>query len=355
MTVTAGSPRSAAHGYDTGAWVAPVKPPSWLASIGRPQVVLRPGYVLPYAVFGVATALWVLVVGYGAIRVDTVWSGLAAVLGLAALALLVRGLPLAAVPLLLMAIACWAFVGRGWVPASAGDLPGIVRLIAGNVAFAVPLVFSCAAAVWADVRRSARAAVCAGLGGRRWFGVNRGDPEPQLPALEQVPSALFFALPEGQCSHLVVAGRRAALVATTVWPRGEYGIEGNRVMRRNSRSVAEGGEKGRPYAPGTDEVDGAVDDVRRWRHELAPVGVTCRAFLIVHPASGRLTDAVHIDLPAVEGVQVLPAGSFVETVGGFLAADAQVIDVDVVSELEWWYRVPAEPGPELARPGDRRA
>jgi hypothetical protein len=223
------------------------------------------------------------------------------------------------------------------VPDSAGDLAEVVRLIAGNVAFAVPLIFGCGAAVWADMRRSARSAVENGLGGRRWFGVNRGDPEPQLPALERVPSALFFALPEGQCSHLVVAGRRAALVATTVWPRGEYGVEGNRVVRN-----------GRPYAPGTDEVDGAVDDVRRWRHELAPVGVTCRAFLVVHPASGRLNDTVHVELPAVEGVQVLAADGFVETVGGFLAADAQVIDVDVLTQLERLYRDPAAPGPDTS-------
>jgi hypothetical protein len=124
-------------------------------------------------------------------------------------------------------------------------------------------------------------------------------------------------------------------VATTVWPRGEYGVEGNQVVRN-----------GRPYAPGTDEVDGTVDDVRRWRHELAPAGATCRAILVVHPASGRLTDAVHVDLPVVEGVQVLAADSFVETVGAFLAADAQVIDVDVVGELKRLYAAVPEPEPD---------
>ncbi len=329
LTVTG---RSAAHGYDTGIWVSPRTPPSWLAGVGPPRVVFRPGHVLPLVVFGVATALWMLVVVYGAVRLDAAWSGLAGVLGLAALTLLVRGLPLVAVPAVLAAVACWAYVARGWVPDSAGDVLGVVRLVAGNVAFAVPLVFGCAAAVWADVRRSTRAAVEKGLGGRRWFGVNRGDPEPQLPALEQVPSALFFALPEGQSSHLVVAGRRAALVATTVWPRGEYGVEGNRVVRND-----------RPYTPGTDEVDGTVDDVRTWQAALAPVGATLRAFLVVHPASGRLTDAIHVDLPPVEGVQVVAADRFVETVGGFLAADAQVIDVDVITELAWLYEEPPAP------------
>lgn len=332
LTVTR---RSAAHGYDTGIWVSPRTPPSWLAGIGPPRVVMRPGTVLPLVVFGLATALWVVVVVYGAVRLDAAWSGLAGVLGLAALALLMRGLPLVALPAVLAAVACWAYVSRGWVPDSAGDLLGVGRLIAGNVAFAVPLVLGCVAAVWADVRRSSRAAVVEGLGGRRWFGVNRGDPEPQLPALEQVPSALFFALPEGQCSHLVVAGRRAALVATTVWPRGEYGVDGNRVVRN-----------GRAYTPGTDEVDGTVDDVRKWQGSLAPVGATLRAFLVVHPASGRLTDTIHVDLPPVEGVHVVAADSFVETVGGFLAADAQVIDVDVIGELAWLYGNPAAAGPD---------
>jgi hypothetical protein len=282
--------------------------------------------MLPLVVFGLATTLWVAVVGYGAVRLDAAWSALAGVLGLGGLALVLRGLPLPAAPVLLAAVACWAFVARGWVPDSAGDLAGASRLVAGSLAFAAPLVLAAFAAVWADGRRSARATVEEGLGGRRWFGVNRGDPEPQLPALEQVPSALFFALPSGQCSHLVVAGRRAALVATTVWPRGEYGVEGNQVVRN-----------GRPYSPGTDEVDGTVDDVRRWQRRLAPVGATCRAFLVVHPASGRLTDTIHVELPAVEGVQALAADQFVETVGAFLAADANEISVDVLLELKDLY------------------
>ncbi|GAA0956703.1 hypothetical protein GCM10009558_074850 [Virgisporangium aurantiacum] len=82
LTVTASHRRSAAHGYDTGAWVAPRTPPSWLAGIGAPRVVLRPGHVLPLVVCGLAGALWVVVVGYGAIRLDAVWSGLAGLLGL---------------------------------------------------------------------------------------------------------------------------------------------------------------------------------------------------------------------------------------------------------------------------------
>jgi hypothetical protein len=314
--------RSAAHGYDTGVWASPHTPPSWLAGIGPPKVAFRPGHVLPMVLFGLATVLWMLVVGYGAVRLDAAWSGLAGVLGLGGLALVWRGLPVPAAPVLLAAVACWAFVAREWVPDSAGDLGGAARLIAGSLGFAAPLVLAAFAAVWADGRRTARATVESGLGGRRWFGVNQGDPEPQLPALEQVPAALFFALASGQSSHLVVAGRRVALVATTVWPRGEYGVEGNQVVRN-----------GRPYRPGTDEVDGTVDDVRRWRRRLAPVGATCRAFLVVHPASGRLTDTVHVELPPVEGVQVMAADRFVEDVGAFLAADANQICVDVLLEL----------------------
>jgi hypothetical protein len=317
------SPRpSAAFGYDTGAWIAPRTPPTWLGAVRSPRVVTRPGQVLPMVVLGVAAAAWVIVVGYGAVKVDAAWSVLAALLGLGGLALVVRGLPLPAAPALLASVACWAFVARAWVPESAGDLGELAGLIGGSLAFAGPLVLAYLAAIWADGRRTAVATVTATLGGRRWFGVNVGDPEPQLPALEQVPSARFFALPSGTCSHLVVAGRRAALVGTTVWPRGEFGVSGNEVVRN-----------GRPFAPGTDEVDGVVDDLRNWAQRLAPVGATCRAFLIVHPASGRLTDAVHVTMPPVEGVQVVAADDFVETVGAFLAADANTIDVDVMGEL----------------------
>jgi hypothetical protein len=278
--------------------------------------------VLPTVVFGVAVVLWVLVVGYGAVRLDAAWSGLAAAGGLGGLALVLRGFPLPAVPAFLVAVACWAFVARGWVPPSLGDAGGVAVLIAGNLAFAVPLVLGCLAAIWVDGRRTVIGTVTAGLGGRRWFGVNRGDPEPQLPALEQVPSARFFALPSGSCSHLVVAGRRAALVGTTVWPRGEFTAGRGTVLRN-----------GRPFVPGTDEVEGAVEDLRRWAPRLAPMGATCRAFLTVHPASGRLTDAVHVSMPPVDGVQVVTAEEFVEVVGAFLAADANTVSVDVMTEL----------------------
>jgi hypothetical protein len=338
-TVKASSRPSAAFGYDTGAWVPARTPPSWLGAVKSSRVVIRPGHVLPLVVFAVATAVWVAVVGYGALRLDAAWGVLAALLGLGGLTLVVRGFPLPAVPALLASVACWAFVARSWVPDSAGDVAGLAKLVGGNLVFAGPLVLAYLAAVWADGRRADRATVSAGLGGRRWFGVNVGDPEPQLPALEQVPSARFFALPAGACSHLVVAGRRAALVGTTVWPRGEFGVSGNEVVRN-----------GRPFAPGTDEVDGAVDDLRTWARRLAPVGATCRAFLTVHPASGRLTDAVHVTMPLVEGVQVIVADDFVETVGAFLAADANTISVDVMTELSDLYAEPAAEHDDPGRP-----
>jgi hypothetical protein len=291
--------------------------------------VIRPGQVLPLVVFGIAAAAWIAVVVYGSVRLDAAWGALAGLLGLGALVLVVRGFPLPAALAMLASVACWAFVAREWTPDSTGDLAGLARLIGGNLVFAVPLVLGYLAAVWVDGRRTERAAVASGLGGRRWFGVNVGDPEPQLPALEQVPSARFFALPAGACSHLVVAGRRVALVGTTVWPRGEYGVAGNEVVRN-----------GRPFAPGTDEVDGVVDDLRRWAQRLAPVGATYRAFLTVHPASGRPTDTVRVAMPLVEGVQVVAAADFVETVGAFLVADANTISVDVMTELADLYAAP---------------
>jgi hypothetical protein len=202
---------------------------------------------------------------------------------------------------------------------------GVAALVGGNLAFAAPVVAGFAAAIWADARRAALTAVdlvVGPAGGRRWFGVNRGEPEPQLPALEQLPAVRFFALPRGQCSHLVVAGRRVALVASSVWPRGEYGVADNEITRN-----------GRPFAPGTDEVDGTVDDLRAWAMRLAPAGAVCRAFLVVHPASGRLTDAVRLDVPVLEGVQVVAAAEFVEAAGGFLAAEAHTLSVPVLEPL----------------------
>jgi hypothetical protein len=314
--------RSAAHGYDTGAWVPSRTPPSWVAGIRGTAVRVRPGYAVPLAAFVASAATTVCVVAYAAVRLDAPWSVLAGIAGLGGLALALRGFPLPAVLALLVAVACWGFVARDLVPDSWGQVGGLARLIGGNLALAVPLAAGFLAAGWVDGRRTAQAAVREALGGRRWFGVNRGDPEPQLPGLERIPSAHFFALTAGQSSHLVAAGRRVVLVATTVWPRGEYGVERNEVVRN-----------ARPYRPGTDEIDGVVDDLRTWAALLRPAGATCRAYLAVHPASERLTDRVRLALPPIEGVHVVAADDFLEAAGGFLAAEPHTIQVDVMQRL----------------------
>lgn len=328
--------RATAYGYDTGAWVAPKTPPSWLAGIRGPAVRLRPGPVLPLVAFAAAAVTVLTVTGFGAARLDAPWSVLAGLAGLGGLALVLRGFPLPAVPVLLLAMACWGFVSRSLVPGSLGDPGGLARLVAGNLAFAVPLVAGFLAGGWADGRRAARAAVDDRLGDQRWFGVNRGEPEPQLPGLEQIPSTRFFALPTGACSHLVVAGRRVALVGTTVWPRGEYSVATNEIVRN-----------GRSFTPGTDDVDGVVDDLRSWMARLGPVGVSGRAFLVVHPASERLTDTVRIGVPLLEGVQVVAADEFLEVAGGFLAAEPHTVDVEVMAALVDLC-TPADPGPPPA-------
>jgi hypothetical protein len=311
-----------------------VTPPSWVGGIRGSTARVRPGPALPLVAFTAAALATVVVAGYGAARIDAPWSVLAGLAGLGGLALALRGFPLVAVPALLVAVVCWGFVSRSLVPDSFGDLGAVAELIAANLAFAVPLGAGLVAAIWADGRRCAQAGVAARYGDQRWFGVNRGEPEPQLPGLEQIPSARFFALPSGASSHLVAAGRRVALVGTTVWPRGEYGVEANEIVRN-----------GRTYTPGTDEVDGAVDDLRAWAAKLAPAGAICRGYLVVHPASERLTDTVRIDIPLLEGVQVVAAGEFLELAGGFLTAEPYTVDVDVMAALAHLH----EPPPESAR------
>jgi len=318
---------AAAYGFDTGAWVAPTTPPSWLASIRRTRTVVRPGVAVPFTAVVVAAALLAGVAGHGTTRLDAAWSVLAGVAGLTGMALALAGLPLPGGAALLAAVACWGFVTRSLVPESLvpdsfGELGGVAAFVAGNLAFAVPLVAGFVAAGWTDGRRVASAGVRAAVGARRWFGVNRGEPEPQLPALEQIPAARFFALPGGRCSHLVTAGRRVALVGATVWPRGEYSVVGNEIARN-----------GRAFRPGTDDVDGVVDDLRAWAERLGPAGATCRAFLVVHQASERLTDTVRLAVPVIGGVQVVTAADFVEAAGAFFAAEPNTLSIPVLEPL----------------------
>ncbi|GIJ45690.1 hypothetical protein Val02_25760 [Virgisporangium aliadipatigenens] len=315
---------SAAHGFDTGAYatLAPASgaPPSWLPRIRRETVTARPGAFVPVGLLGVAGLAVLAITGYGVARWDLAWSLLAALAGIAALVTAARGWPLVAFAGLLVGVVCWSFVARSMVP-EAWDLAGIVRLVLGNLAYAVPTICGIVAGTWTDARRSARDSVRV-VAERRWFGLNRRESEPQLPALEKIPAARFFALPDGRCGHLVVAGRRVALVGATVWPRGEYDIGGNEVRR-----------DGRPFAPGTDDVDAVVDDLRTWAERLTPVGATLRAFLTVHPASERPGDAVHLDIPEVEGVRVVATERFVEEAGEFLAAEPNLLSVPVLEAL----------------------
>jgi hypothetical protein len=295
----------------------------------------------------VAAALaWTAVVGFGVVQLSASWSVLAGIAGLIALGLAIRGYPLVGIAGLLAAVACWGFVTRPVVPASFSDVVGVLRLVGENLAFAGPLLIAFLAAMWVDGRRAAVAAVRAALA-QRWVGINRGDPEPQLPALEEIPAARFYALPDGRrCSHAVAAGKRVALVGSTVWPRGQYTLRRHEIQR-NERS----------YVPGTGDVDAVFEDLRAWTARLASANATCQAFLVVHPASERLTDAVRIELPQLDGVHVLPAEKFAEDVGAFLAVQPNRIDIALTElllkalpasvDLEpetTSYRVGAQPG-----------
>ena len=62
------------------------------------------------------------------------------------------------------------------------------------------------------------------------------NAEPGITIMETVPSARFFQTAGGHCPHLVTAGRRVALVRSTVWPRGGYTVTEVGEVRRNGRS-----------------------------------------------------------------------------------------------------------------------
>jgi hypothetical protein len=330
---SAAGTRATAHGYDTGAWAVPVSALSWTGAVRSDRITVRPGVVAPLVAYGAAVGWCVLLAVISAVRHEWLWATPAGIAAVGGLVLAYRGFPLFGSAAVLMAMACWAFVTRSFVPGSPRDLAGLVNLAAGNLALAGPLVYGFAAAICVDGRRAGRVAVTEALADRRWFGVNRGEPEPQLPALEQLPAARFFALAQGRCAHLVVAGRRVALVASTVWPRGEYAVEESTITRN-----------GHAYGPGTDDVDRIVDDLRYWRRRLRPTGATCAAFLVVHPANGRINERVRIWTRPVGGVHVLTAPDFAETAGGFLVPEANRLNVVVLDELADLYTPSGQSG-----------
>jgi hypothetical protein len=300
-------------------------PAAWqklLRSSRRERV--RPGILIPVACTVLAGVGWLAAVGYGAWKLNLIWSLAALVAGLGGLVLALRGRRGLGLLPVLAGAAAWGMTTGAKVPDTFSDLSGDLRVVGWNVLYAVPLLAAYGCATWVDSKRFARDRVRRALGERRWCGAaDVPDSEPTITALETIPSARFFALPDGSCAHLVVAGRRFALVRATVWPRGDYTATDLGEVHRN----------GRIFAHGSDDFNGVMADVRKWNERLdgaAPAGV---GYLVVHPASDRPGEAVTIDIPETRGVRVLPADQFVAVAGEFLAAEPYRVDVALNERL----------------------
>jgi len=302
------------------------RPPSWLAAI-RPDATarVRPAPVLPTAVLAATGVGWGLVVVAGVVWLSVWWVVLAALAGTGGLALAVRGKPLVGLAPVVLAGVAWGMATGDH--AMGGDLlPEFSTLVGWNLLFAVLLLVAYGAAVWVDARRYDYDRVRRAARATRWVDRTPDDPGPageaerDLGLLEAIPSARFVALPDGGC--LAVAGRRLAVVRMTVWPAGEYTIAGIEVSR-----------DGRQYALGSDDVEGVAADVRTWADRVDGVGAQSRGFLVVHPASARPSDEVLLDQAPQATVTAVRAEDFVETVGGFLAAEPLRLDVGVLAHI----------------------
>jgi hypothetical protein len=121
----------------------------------------------------------------------------------------------------------------------------------------------------------------------------------------------------------VTAGRRVALIRSTVWPRGAY----------TATEVGEVHRNGRTFAHGREDFNGMVTDVRAWAERLEPVASDVVGFLAVHPASDRSGDKVDLDIPRTGGVRVINAEEFVALVGEFLGAEPYRLDIALAERL----------------------
>ncbi len=305
-------------------------PPSWLASIGSTASVrIRPGPQWPVGLCTVALLGWgvpVVLGGSAGLRVG--WVVLAAVAGIGALALALRGSPLVGlVPLALGGLA-WGLATGDQTPASAGDIPGLARLVGWNLAYAVPLLLAYVAAVWVDARWHLYRKVRSGVLGRRWWLPPERAQAPDgvsrqwLGLLEAIPSARFVVVSAE--STLVVAGRRVAVVRSVVWPAGQYTIAGDDALKRNRRAYALGGE----------DLAGLATDARIWSERLEASRAQCRGYLVVHPKSERPIDDIELDLPPQVRAGVLAADELVEVIGAFLASEAHWLDAPVLQRLD---------------------
>jgi hypothetical protein len=264
---------------------------------------------------------------YGAFSADLLWGLAACVAGVAVLVLTFRAFPVLALLPAVLGVVSWGLVTRAWLPDSLlpdslGGVLGMLKFIAANLLYAVPLLASYMSAVDFDARREARRRL-AGMSDRRWWGEPDGDAA-MLRGLETIPSVRFFPLGrDSPATVLVAAGRRVAVLYSSVWPDGDYQMSGRGDIMRG----------GRPYPPGTEDVDALADRVRGWVDRLAGTGATSKGFLVVHPPRDGHSDDVYLNIAPGERLHIVHAAQVLEVVGGYLAAEPYRVDVYVLERL----------------------
>ncbi|MGI5244796.1 hypothetical protein [Dactylosporangium sp. CA-139066] len=300
---------------------APVS--SWAAGVksGR-RVSVRPTGIVAGAILVAAVLAALVVAGWGIKELSILW-GAAAIAALAGVVVLtLRGFPLFAILTIIAGAVAWGAATRGRLPDSWFDILGVLGFIGTNLAFVVPLAGSFLAALLLDARRVARLSIDESVSGRRWWG-KPDDHLPRLKELEAIPSARFFALGEGGCTHLVAAGRRVALFLPTVWPHGEFTMDAAGQVLRG----------GRLFVPGSEDVDGLAAEVHTWREQLTKIGGLVRGYLVVAPSRDDAAEDLVISVAPGEHLHLVHANEMTEAAGRWLAAEPYRVDLHVMERL----------------------
>ncbi|MET7392525.1 hypothetical protein ABZS66_03405 [Dactylosporangium sp. NPDC005572] len=296
---------------------------SWAAGVkSSRRVGVRPTGLLAGALLALATLVSLAVAGWGVKELSILWGGLAVVALAGVVVLTLRGFPLFAILTVAAGAVVWGLTTSAWLPDGWFDVVGVLQFIGINLAFVVPLGGAFVSALMLDARRLARAAIDEAVSGRRWWG-EPDDHLPRLKELEALPSARFFALGEGGCTHLVVAGRRVALFLPTVWPNGEFSMDASGQVLRG----------GRLFVPGSEDIDGLAAELHTWRRQLGKVGAMVRGYLVIAPSRGEASEKLLISVAPGEHLQLVHAGELVESVGHWLSAEPYRVDIPVMERL----------------------
>ncbi|HTJ35888.1 MAG TPA: hypothetical protein VL738_21920 [Dactylosporangium sp.] len=298
-------------------------PAAWADGVkSSKRIGVRPTGAVAGALLVVAALAALAVAGWGIKELSILW-GAAAIAALAGVVVLtLRGFPLFAILTVVAGAVAWGVATRGRLPDSWFDILGVLGFIGINLAFVVPLAGSFLAALLLDARRVARLSIDEAVSGRRWWG-KPDDHLPRLKELEAIPSARFFALGEGGCTHLVVAGRRVALFLPTVWPHGEYTMDAAGQVLRG----------GRLFVPGSEDVDGLAAEVHTWREQLTKIGGTVRGYLVIAPSRDDAGEELVISVAPGEHLHLVHAHDMSEAAGRWLSTEPYRVDLHVMERL----------------------